>query len=263
MQIAYLEDRPLDQEQMLILLRAWIEERSPQSAVTIFPDAESFLFALEDQHFDLYLFDILMPGQDGLSLAQELRAQGNESPIVFVTSEIDYVLAGYKVAATDYLLKPIEKAELFQVLDRVAKALSSNRPALVLDHVEGLETIFIDQILAVEAADKEVIYSLKTPKKSRQIRLRDSLQAVEERLADLGFGRQFQRIHRAVLVNLSFVQRIEQSTVLMQDGQTFPLARNRRREVMAQYLAYRKARAAERSGRASEAGKLGQPGGAK
>ncbi|MDO5734348.1 MAG: LytTR family DNA-binding domain-containing protein [Eubacteriales bacterium] len=261
MQIAYLEDQALDQEQMLNLLGTWIEERSPQSAVSIFPDAKSFLFALEDQHFDLYLFDILMPGQDGLSLARELRAQGNESPIVFITSEIDYVLAGYKVAATDYLLKPIEKTELYQVLDRVEKALSSNRPALVLEHAEGLETVFIDQILAVEAADKEVIYSLKNPKESRQIRLRESLQAVEERLAELGFGRQFQRIHRGVLVNLSFVQRIEQTEVLMQDGQIFPLARNRRREVMAQYLAYRKARAAERSGYTPEA--AAEEGGAK
>lgn len=249
MHIAYLEDLPAHQEQMLALLNCWIEERSPQSAVTVFPDAASFLFAREDQHFDLYLLDIVMPGLDGLSLAKKLRQAGDETPIIFVTAERDYVFAGYKVAAVDYLLKPIERTELWQVLERVERTLTVERPSLLLERRGEKLSVYVEQIVAVEVQDKDLIYSLwQAQTGSEQLTVRGSLQELEAELHELGFGQTFLRCHRSFLVNLAYVQKILKSELVMQDGQRIPLARNRRQELLETYLKFRQTRATERQG---------------
>ncbi|UQZ88566.1 DNA-binding response regulator [Deltaproteobacteria bacterium Smac51] len=73
--------------------------------------------ALERSSFDLILLDIMMPGEDGLSLCRSLRAPGGvyaSIPIIFLTalSDTTDTVVGLEMGADDYLAKPFQAREL-------------------------------------------------------------------------------------------------------------------------------------------------------
>ncbi len=66
------------------------------------------------QHYDVILLDIMLPRLDGQQLCKKLREQGNQTPILMLTS-LDALadkLASFSVGADDYLVKPFELPEL-------------------------------------------------------------------------------------------------------------------------------------------------------
>lgn len=64
--------------------------------------------------YDLFILDWLMPGKSGLQLCQELRENGNTTPVLFLTAKdtLDDRVAGLDAGADDYIVKPFELREL-------------------------------------------------------------------------------------------------------------------------------------------------------
>ena len=77
-------------------------------------DGEVFWQALAANAVDLVLLDINLPGQDGLSLARDLRARNASIGIILVTSRSDDIdkIVGLEVGADDYVTKPFNPREL-------------------------------------------------------------------------------------------------------------------------------------------------------
>lgn len=77
-------------------------------------DGESFWRQFEHAAVDLVLLDINLPGQDGLSLARELRARDPAIGIILLTSRNDDIdkIVGLEVGADDYVTKPFNPREL-------------------------------------------------------------------------------------------------------------------------------------------------------
>lgn len=72
--------------------------------------------------FDLVLTDWNMPNKTGLEVIQEVRGQGNDVPIIMVTTESEksQVLEAIQAGVTDYLTKPFEAADLTAKMDKLA-----------------------------------------------------------------------------------------------------------------------------------------------
>ena len=72
---------------------------------------EECLSRFEEQHFDLVLLDVMMPGLDGFEVCQQLRAtrHGSSVPVLLLTglSDTESVDAAYSSGATDFITKPI------------------------------------------------------------------------------------------------------------------------------------------------------------
>ena len=77
-------------------------------------DARSAVELCYYQRFDLYLFDINLPFENGYSLLDSLRSGGDDTPTIFLTSREDRMslLHGLRVGADDYLRKPVDLEEL-------------------------------------------------------------------------------------------------------------------------------------------------------
>ena len=69
---------------------------------------------LAREHFDVLVLDVMMPGEDGLSVCRRLRAQGETIPILMLTARGDPVdrVVGLEMGADDYLPKPFNPREL-------------------------------------------------------------------------------------------------------------------------------------------------------
>ncbi|WP_395790031.1 response regulator transcription factor [Aquimonas sp.] len=81
---------------------------------------------LLEGRFDLWLFDVQLPGEDGLSLCRRLKAASDDSaPVLFLTARGALVdrLAGFEAGAIDYVVKPFEPAELVARVYALARHL--------------------------------------------------------------------------------------------------------------------------------------------
>lgn len=81
--------------------------------------------------FDLVVLDIMMPGEDGLSLTQALRADGNGVPVLMLSAlaEPSDRIAGLETGSDDYLAKPFEPRELLLRIRGLLRRQSQTAPA--------------------------------------------------------------------------------------------------------------------------------------
>lgn len=80
--------------------------------------------------YDLLIIDIMMPGEDGLSLTKSLR-EHHDVPIILLTAlgEADQRIAGLRSGADDYLAKPFEPEELLLRIDNVFRRTGKTQTA--------------------------------------------------------------------------------------------------------------------------------------
>jgi len=104
----------------------------------VYTDAAAALKALSDNPADLGVFDIKMPGMDGMELLRRLREGGDQAavmPVIFLTSkddELDEAL-GLAMGADDYIAKPFSQrlliARIRAILRRTEMARGTSDPA--------------------------------------------------------------------------------------------------------------------------------------
>jgi DNA-binding NtrC family response regulator len=75
------------------------------------------------QHFDLILSDVVMPGKDGLTLLEELKAQGVAAPVVMMSGQahIEMAVRATRLGALDFLEKPISTEKLLLTVENALK----------------------------------------------------------------------------------------------------------------------------------------------
>lgn len=82
--------------------------------VTLCINGEDGAEALKAGHFDLCLVDVMMPRKDGFTFAREVRAQGDQIPLIFLTARSlkEDRIEGFRIGCDDYITKPFSVEEL-------------------------------------------------------------------------------------------------------------------------------------------------------
>lgn len=101
-----------DEAELRGLLRRYLSDQGCQ--VRAEPGAATVPALLARERFDVLVLDLMMPGEDGLSLCRRLRHEGENIPILMLTARGDPVdrVVGLEMGADDYLVKPFHPREL-------------------------------------------------------------------------------------------------------------------------------------------------------
>ena len=85
---------------------------------------------LARERYDLMVLDLMMPGEDGLSICRRLRGLGDKIPIIMLTAKGDDVdrIVGLEVGADDYLPKPFNPRELVARIQAVLRRAPAAQP---------------------------------------------------------------------------------------------------------------------------------------
>jgi two-component system, OmpR family, response regulator len=103
--------------------------------VTTATDGREMVRAMTDHRVDLLILDVMLPGEDGLSLCRKVRAE-SQTPIIMLTArgeDVDRIL-GLEMGADDYLAKPFNPREL---LARINAVLRRQTAALTVSAING------------------------------------------------------------------------------------------------------------------------------
>jgi DNA-binding response OmpR family regulator len=103
-------------------------------AVDHAPDGEEGLVMAQGAPYDAAVVDIMLPGKDGLSVVQELRAQKINIPVIFLSARasVDDRIKGLQSGGDDYLVKPFAFSELLaRVQALIRRASNATEPTTV------------------------------------------------------------------------------------------------------------------------------------
>jgi two-component system, LytTR family, response regulator len=216
-------------------LRRMLEE-AHAGAVRVVGEAESVRVAAElvrTCDADVVFLDVQLAGESGLEL---LALIDPSVAVVFVTAFDQYAVRAFEANALDYLLKPVAPARLARAVERLAAPNDDTTPGAPPPRLDYQDRLFLrldDRMGFVKVADIASItsdgdYSVVRLGAGRTHRARKSLREWLARLPETAFA----RVHRSTIVNLEFVERVEEwshfSYRLYLRGSTEPVAMSRR-----------------------------------
>jgi DNA-binding response OmpR family regulator len=129
-----------DEESLGMLLREYLQAKGYDAELYL--DGEAGYRAFMKGHFDMCLFDVMMPKMDGFTLAKEIRLVNQEVPIIFLTAKNlkDDILDGFKVGADDYLTKPFSMDELVFRMEAILRRVKGKSKKVQTQYQLGLYT---------------------------------------------------------------------------------------------------------------------------
>ncbi len=118
---------------MAALLGRGLEEEG--YAVDVASDGEAAHWLAMENDYDVIVLDVMLPGMDGFSVCQYLRAAGRSTPVIMVTARdgVDDRVRGLDSGADDYLVKPFSFSELCaRIRALIRRGYQERTPALVV-----------------------------------------------------------------------------------------------------------------------------------
>ena len=234
------------------ILAAMLDADCPEvTVISICNNGADALKSIKEFFPDIVFLDVEMPKMNGFEMLEQLPAINFH--LIFTTSYDQYALKAIRFSAIDYLLKPVDREELKVAVQKVKdrfqipvpqqleillqKFKHPSQPVnkIALPTMEGLQMIPIERIVSCESDDNYTLLKLKNGKK---LLITRSLKEMEESLEQHSFT----RVHRSYLVNLNEIEKYikgEGGYLVMSDGTTIDVARNKKEVLLKKLLPYK------------------------
>ena len=197
-----------------------------------FTSGKALLKALETNSYNLLLLDIEMPGMDGIALGKRIRAQKNDTKIVFVSEAESRVFESFLVQPLGFVRKSNFLNDINAVVDLYLKTIEQEKTTNYLDFNtrSGILTLKSRQIIYIESSRNYQLLNIEG--KSQPIEIKMTMEKLEEMTVPYGFI----RIHKGFLVNYEHIQHLSSTAATLRDGRELPIGRTKATEVKMKYL---------------------------
>lgn len=219
LRIAICDDVPefLEQAKRHILL--WNNGQDTLH-IDLFTDADALICRQNAAPYDIIFLDVVMPLLGGIQAAEEIRQQDKTVKIVFLTSSSEFAVDSYRVKASNYLLKPLDKQMLFRCLDELAEEIRQNSKHILIRSRNTARRVALNQIEYVEANNKSVLLVLSN---GQTLEVSEPLYALEHHLL-LSDG--FYKCNRSYIVNIHQIDTYTNKEIKMRSGYRIPISRS-------------------------------------
>lgn len=173
-----------------------------------------------ENHPDVILMDVRMPGLDGLTAAKIIMRKSDHAPlIVFCTAYDEYALEAFDAFAVGYLVKPVQQEKLTAVLENLRRTHLVEDAAndVVMDQEpSGRQHISAKMRQGLELIPLEDVFCFMADQKYVTVYHANGEALIDDTIKDLEneFANKFVRIHRSALVAIDHVLGLEKN----QDG---------------------------------------------
>ena len=179
--------------------------------------------------FDMIILDILLQDDNGVALAHHLRDAGYDGDILFVTSTRDYSLDGYGVYPIHYLIKPLEKEALREVL-LSRHSTKRKAPEITVPIKGGVTSIAPARITHIESLLRMTLIHTEN-------RIVETSVPLKEIYALLPVGK-FIQCHRSFIVSMAQIRDLTRAQITLKNGTRIPVGRVYADAVLSQFIEY-------------------------
>ena len=230
MKIAVIDDSAEDRKLLAEKIQNFCLRESLIYEIRSFSSGNEFLLASRAD-WDIIFLDIFMNEIDGMTVARTLRGNNVSSLIVFTTSSRDYAIESYDVRAFHYMVKPIEQDKLDEVLRLSEKSIRSRNHYIEVKEGRIMSRILIRDIMYTDYYNHYI--QIHTP--GRMIKTYMSFAEFSPLLLKY---KQFLSPYRNCMINMDYVQQMDDHDFLMKDQVQIPINRARKSEIRQAYADY-------------------------
>lgn len=232
--VAFCDDDPSVLNTLQVLLDRYRVEKNQEIDYTAFHSPLDLLEAVDRGIcFDILFLDVLMPGENGINAAAEIRSRDKNVKIIFLTSSEEFAVQSYSVGAYFYQLKPIRAEGFYRLMDSVLATCEKERTSsLILRCKNGITRIEPNQLEYCEVIHRTRFFHLTNGS------VLESIGSMDELCDRLAPYTNFFRPHRSYLINLDYVQNLSTRAVTMFSQAEIPIPRGKYNEVKNAFLEY-------------------------
>lgn len=231
--IAICDGSKQERQILAALFKRYQELHATPLQIHIFQNGFSLLDAIDQgKRFDITILDILMPGENGIEIARNIRASGTDTEIIFLTSSPEYAVDSYEVKAQNYLLKPVTEEKFFASIDSILAELDEKDTAsfIIYTTEKQYSRIRVSSLVYGEVTHRTITLHLADQT------MISAIMTFTEFLDILKAYPDFIYPHRSYAVNMHYIQYVTKSDIILTDGQKIPLSRNNYTKISEQFL---------------------------
>ena len=232
--IAFCDDDMEVLHQMNELLDRYRVERNEDITYAAFQSPFELLTEIEKGiRPDILFLDVVMPGQNGMDVAKEIRQYDTNMKIIFLTSSPEFAVESYSVGAYFYQLKPIWEESFFRLMDAVlAECEKKKKNSLILRSKDGITRINLQQLEYCEVLGRKLLFHLENGA------VLESAGSLDDLAGQLMQYSNFFRPHRSFLVNMEYIQNISSRSIKMVNDAEIPIPHGKCSEIKNTYMEY-------------------------
>ena len=230
--IAFCDDDMEVLHQMNELLDRYRVERNEDITYAAFQSPFELLTEIEKGiRPDILFLDVVMPGQNGMDVAKEIRQYDTNMKIIFLTSSPEFAVESYSVGAYFYQLKPIWEESFFRLMDAVlAECEKKKKNSLILRSKDGITRIDLQQLEYCEVLGRKLLFHLENGA------VLESAGSLDDLAGQLMQYSNFFRPHRSFLVNMEYIQNISSRSIKMVNDAEIPIPHGKCSEIKNIYM---------------------------
>lgn len=223
-----------DEEAVSAQVKELITEWNPSVDVVCFSSGEELLENY--QSYEAVFLDIDMAGMNGIETGKAIRKMDKDTKIVYLTAYRDYVSGAFGVHAFQYLLKPVNKKAIWNVLEEIFRYTKSAEKKIILDFhtVDGSLCLPVERIYFFEYENRKI----RIVTDEEQYYMADKIGNVAKRMAEFGFSMP----HQSFVVNMFHVKNVKNQQIFLDNGMDIPLSQKKQKiwkQELMEYLSRR------------------------
>ena len=182
---------------------------------------------------DILFLDVIMPDENGINVAKEIRRYDNTVKIIFLTSSAEYAVESYTVGAYFYQIKPICEEKFFPLMDAViSECDKEQQDSLVMRCRSGIVRVCLAELEYCEVIGHTLQFYMENGN------ILESSGSLDELCEKLLQHDNFLRPHRSFLVNMEYIHHISYKAIIMNNSAEIPLPHGKCSEIKNRYLEY-------------------------
>ncbi|MGE7946916.1 LytR/AlgR family response regulator transcription factor [Lysinibacillus sp. NPDC093688] len=188
--------------------------------IDIFYNPFRLIELLKENTYDLFILDFEFPNLSGIVIAETIRKNNYNCPIIFITNFKEYMEKAFKVNTFDYILKPVTKDKLYPTLNRAIKYLDLDDSKFMFTFNKVFYSLSFGEIIYFEKNKRKVLIHTPSDIYETILQTKDLLSKVNDN---------FVQVHNSFIVNVRYVKQISNNTITanLNDKQTveIPISR--------------------------------------
>lgn len=234
MKIAICDDNKESLQELEKDIRLFFQNKNQEISICTYHNGNHVLHAIQQKEIepDVLFLDIDMPDISGLETAKILRETQEDLILIFISSYEQYVFEALEYAPFRYIRKNYRKKELPLALRAVETAYQKTKKRYLFFkckegeyRVEQSEIIYFERVirkLYIHLKDGRVLFTWKPIKE------------IEKELSMECFS----KVHSGCIVNLKYVNGYDKSTIVLDNGQTLTVSRDRMKVFKSELAKY-------------------------
>ena len=232
--VAFCDDDLSILEELSALIDRYRVDRNQEMEYAAFQSPLELLAEIEKgMRLDVLFMDVVMPGENGIEVAKEIRQYDNNVKIIFLTSSAEFAVQSYTVGAYFYQLKPIWEESFFRLMDSVISECEKEQQcSLILRCKTGIARIELEKLEYCEVIGRTLLFHMANGT------VLERIGSLDELSGQLMQFEQFLRPHRSYLINMEYIQNISSKMITLTCLAQIPIPHGKYSEIKDMYLEY-------------------------